>query len=112
MKWVSVKERLPDVYYQNPNFSVNVLVTDGKMYAGELTCRIASYNFSGQYWSYPEFEVEYWMPLPTYPETPSPLWAGDEDMREAFNQGKDFESMPHKYDDFDKWLTYYKKTKS
>ena len=62
-EWISVKERLPEAYYGEPD---NVLVVD------EIGIRKILY-FDGGCWCYPTGEtydrkVTHWMPLPEPPE--------------------------------------------
>lgn len=64
VKWISVKERLPEK--ETPNCTVDVLVTDG------THINIGYYDYiDGMWWTLEDcfyFHVTHWMPLPELPE--------------------------------------------
>jgi hypothetical protein len=61
VKWVPVEKRLPEKEEEDPDVSVDVLVTDGK------SCYTSYYNFRLKMWKWGE-DIIKWAPLPLPPQ--------------------------------------------
>lgn len=81
-EWISVKDRLPEIYDKDPDWSKTVLfytiqghMHSGYRYKGKPQTSFYDDDWSAPYWldesenlSFEEDEVTYWMPMPEPPK--------------------------------------------
>lgn len=71
-EWISVKDRLPEIYHQKSPYSWSISVLcctkNREVHLMCFTDRGFWQNFQGKY-IVPNHEIIFWMPLPDPPET-------------------------------------------
>lgn len=76
MKWISVKDRLPEIAYENQKSFIRVITWDGKK-VRELSYRHISQHdkvcgiFYFRYGGGKIISITHWMPLPDPPSKPT-----------------------------------------